>query len=74
MKLRSAKEPTREYFMVMIPLHKLLKDATKEIREAVLRILTTNLLKVRSLGEKCTISGLTLSDQPNTFTIAVFNR
>ena len=71
--IRNAIEHEREKFMVMIPLHLLLKDATKEIIEAAKRILPTDLLKVSDIGKTCTVSNLAPPNHPNTCTIAVFN-
>ena len=74
MKPGNTREPDREELMVMIPFHPLLKDATEEIREAGRRILPKNLFKVSGLGENLTVSDLTPPEQPNTFTIEIFNR
>ena len=74
MKPHNTREPDREDFMIMIPFHPLLKEATKDIREAGKRILPKNMLKVSGLGEKLTVSDLTPPEQPNTCTIAIFNR
>ena len=74
MKPHNTRETDREDFMIMIPFHPLLKNATKDMREAGKRILPKNLLKVSGLGEKPTVSDLTPPEQPNTCTIAIFNR
>ena len=59
--------------MVMRPFHPLLKDTTKDIIEAGIRILPINMLKVIGLGEKCTVIYLAPPEQLNTCMIAVFN-
>ena len=74
MKPHNTREPDREDFMVMIPFHPILKDATTDIKKDGRRILPTNLLKVSILGEKITLIDLTPQEQPNTCTIAIFNR
>ena len=74
MKPHNTREPDREDFMVMIPFHPILKDAKKEIREAGRSISHTNVLKVSGLGENITVSDLTPPEEPNTFTIVIFNR
>ena len=71
---RNTREPDREDFTFMISFHPLLKDATKDIRKAGRRILPKTMLKVSGIGEKITLSNLTPPDQPNTCTIAIFNR
>ena len=60
--------------MIMIPFYPLLKDATTDIKKDGRRILPTNLFKVSGLGEKITVIDLTPPEQPNTCTIAIFNR
>ena len=74
MKPRNTREPDREEFMVMIPFHPILKDAKKDIREAGRRILPKNVLKVSGLEENMILRDLTPPEEPNTFTIAIFNR
>ena len=74
MKPRNTREPDKEDFMITIPFHPLLKDASKEIIKARRRICPTNMLKVNGIGEKLTVSNLTPPEQPNTCTIAIFNR
>ena len=74
LKPRNTREPDREDFMIMIPFHPLLKDATKYIVKAGILILPKNMLKVSGLVEKLTVSNLTPPDQPKTCTIAIFNR
>ena len=69
----NSREHDREDFTVMRPFHQLLKDSTKEIREAGISLLPTNLLKVSSFGENSTFSNLSPPDQPSTCMIAVFN-
>ena len=74
MKPRNTREFDRDELMVMIPFHPLLKEATKDIREAGRRISPTNVLKVSGLGENIIVSDLTPPEQPNIFTIAICNR
>ena len=74
MKPHNTRETDREDFMVMIPFHPLLNHATIDIRKTEIFIFPTNLLKVSGLGEKLTVIDLTPPEQPNTCTIAIFNR
>ena len=74
MKPHNTRETDREDFMVMIPFHPLLKDATIYIKKAGRRSLPTNLFEVSGLGEKLTVIDLTPPDQPNTCTIAIFKK
>ena len=69
----NSREYDREDFTVMRPFHQLLKDSTKEIREAGISLLPTNLLRLIRLGENCTASNLAPPDHPNTCMISVFN-
>ena len=62
----NSREHDRKAFTVMRPLHPLMKDSTKEIREAGISLLPTHLLKVIRLEENCTASNLAPPDQPNT--------
>ena len=66
MNSHNAIEPDREEFMVMRPFRPLIKDATKEIREAGRCISPSKMLKLSGLGVKRTVSGLALPEQPNT--------
>ena len=59
--------------MVMRKFHPLLRDATKDTRDAGRLISLTNLLKVSGLGDKMTISDSAPPYQYNTYMIAVLN-
>ena len=74
MKPHKTREPDRDELMVMITFHPLLNHTTIDIRKTEIFIFPTNLLKVSGLGEKLTVSDLTPPEQPNTCTIAIFNR
>ena len=59
--------------MVIRLFHPLLRDATKDIREAGRNIPPMNILKVSGLGDNITVSDLAQPYQPNTCMISMFN-